>query len=208
MTKVAVIGATGQIARYAIPMLAEADAQLTLFARSASRVEAPEGAQVIEGDATDEAALTRAVEGQDVVYANLGGNIDDQAKTLVRAMDAAGTKRLVFILAGGIYREMPEPFESWNEKMLGEYLDIYRRAGDAVEASDLDWTIIRPAWLTDYDEVDYELTQRDETFKGTEVSRKSVASLVTDIAMHPERHSMENIGVDKPGTDGPKPAFY
>jgi hypothetical protein len=33
----------------------------------------------------------------------------------------------------------------------------------------LDYTILRPAWLTDADEVAYEITRREEPFKGTEV---------------------------------------
>ncbi|GIN90107.1 hypothetical protein J6TS1_02460 [Siminovitchia terrae] len=47
---------------------------------------------------------------------------------------------------------------------------------DIIEASDLNYTVLRPAWLTDNDEIDYEITQKEVPFKGTEVSRKSVAS--------------------------------
>ena len=57
MTKVLVLGAAGQIARQAIPMLDAAGAQLTLYARDASRVQAPAGARVVEADVKDEAAL-------------------------------------------------------------------------------------------------------------------------------------------------------
>jgi NAD(P)H-binding len=42
-------------------------------------------------------------------------------------------------------------------------------------------SILRPAWLTDEDEVDYETTERNEPFRGTEVSRKSVAALIVKI---------------------------
>ncbi len=34
----------------------------------------------------------------------------------------------------------------------------------------LDYTITRPAWLTDRNEVGYELTGKGEAFKGTEAS--------------------------------------
>jgi hypothetical protein len=60
----------------------------------------------------------------------------------------------------------------------------------------------------DADEVSYEVTQRHEPFKGTEVSRKSVAALVTDIVTQPDRWVRANLGVNKPGTDGDKPAFF
>lgn len=67
-------------------------------------------------------------------------------------------------------------------------LGPYRAAADIIEQSGLNYTILRPAWLTDADEVSYEITQKDEPCKGTEVSRKSVAALVTDIITHSQRH--------------------
>ena len=208
MTNVLVLGASGQIARCAIPMLAEQGDTLTLFARNAAKVDAPEGARVIEGDVLDAAALGAALQGQDVVYANLGGEIVAQAEALVSALDAAGVKRLIFIVSLGIYHELPEPFEAWNQQMIGDALVDYRKAADVIEASDLDYTIIRPAWLTNNDETDYELTQRDEQFKGTEVSRKAVAAFIASVVADPSTHSRANVGVSKPGTEGDKPAWY
>lgn len=71
----------------------------------------------------------------------------------------------------------------------------------------MDYTIIRPAWLTDETEVDYETTERNEPFKGTVVSRKSVVDLVVTIIRSPQRHRGGNIGVNKPHTDADKPYF-
>jgi hypothetical protein len=55
--------------------------------------------------------------------------------------------------------------------------------------------------------VSYEITQRDEPFKGTEVSRKSVAAMVVDLIEHPGHLVRANVGVNKPDSDGDKPAF-
>lgn len=55
--------------------------------------------------------------------------------------------------------------------------------------------------------MDYEITAKNEPFKGTEVLRKSVAALVADLALHPERLVRANVGVNKPNTEGDKPAF-
>jgi hypothetical protein len=57
------------------------------------------------------------------------------------------------------------------------------------------------------DEVDYETTERNEPFRGTEVSRKSVAALIVKIIDSHEILVRSNLGVDKPNTDGDKPAF-
>ena len=83
MTNVIVLGASGQIARHAIPMIADqADHgdSLTLFARNASKVDAPDGARVVEGDVLDADALGAVLKGQDIVYANLAGNLDEQSR--------------------------------------------------------------------------------------------------------------------------------
>ena len=73
------------------------------------------------------------------------------------------------------------------------------------EASGLDYAVLRPAWLTDADEIDYETTTRNEPFNGTIVSRKSVAALAVDLILNPERITALNLGVNKPNTDGDSP---
>lgn len=115
--------------------------------------------------------------------------------------------RLIFIAAPGIYDELPDKFNQFNKEQFGNKLLKYRKAADIIEASNLDYTIIRPAWFTFKNETDYEVTQKGEQFKGTEVSRKSVANLAVKIAKNPSLHSKENIGVNKPNTDGDKPAW-
>ncbi|GAA4223868.1 SDR family oxidoreductase [Actinomadura meridiana] len=208
MPNVLVLGAGGRIARWATGMLADNDATLTLFLREAKRLTgAPASARIIEGDVLDRDRLADAVRGQDIVYANLAGDLDLQAERVVEAMEEQGVSRLIFITSLGIYDEVPGAFGEWNRRQIGGMLPPYRAAADAIEASALDYTILRPAWLTDVDEIDYEVTRRDEPFRGTEVSRKSVAAVVTDIVISPDLWSRSNLGVDKPGTDGAKPSF-
>jgi uncharacterized protein YbjT (DUF2867 family) len=212
MKKVLVLGAGGQVVRWVIGMLADdKKVELTLFLRHARKLhgKAPANARVVEGDVLDGKQLAHAMAGQDIVYANLTGeDIDVQAKAIVAAMKTAGVKRLVIVTSLGIYDEVPGKFGAWNRREIGAYLPPFRRAADAIEASGLDYTVLRPAWLTDEDEVDYETTEKDEPFKGTEVSRRSVADLIVRIIASPTLHSHGNIGVDKPNTEGGKPAFY
>jgi uncharacterized protein YbjT (DUF2867 family) len=203
-----VLGAGGQIARRAVEMLADEDVELTLFLRDASKLsDAPATARVVEGDVLDREQLDVAVRGQDIVYANLAGDLDAQAERIVESMTTAGVQRLIFVTALGIYDEVPGRFGEWNRREIGPMLGPYRAAADTIEESGLDYTILRPAWLTNVDEVAYEVTQRDEPFKGTEISRKSVAALVVDLVTSPDLWSRSNLGVNKPGTDGDKPAF-
>jgi uncharacterized protein YbjT (DUF2867 family) len=212
MTKVLVLGAGGQIARWVIEMLADSkDVEMTLYLRHAHKLhgKSPKNAKVVEGDVLDRKVLDPAVKGQDVVYANLtGDDIDKQATSVISSMKSEGVERLVFITTLGIYDEVPGKFGVWNRQNIGAYLPPFRKAADAIEASGLDYTILRPAWLSDDDEVDFETTERNEPFKGTEVSRKSVAALVVECIRKPKVFSHKNLGVNKPNTDGDKPSFY
>ncbi len=211
MKKLLVLGAGGQIARWVVEMLAGSeDLQLTLYLRHPRKLHgnAPTNAKVVEGDVLDRQLLDSAVQGQDVVYANLtGDDLDRQIEGIVDSMKHAGVQRLIFIASLGIYDEVPGKFGAWNRRNIGPYLPPFRRAADMIEASGLDYTILRPAWLTDKDEVSYETTGRNELFKGTEVSRKSVAALVVECIHDARRFSHGNLGVNKPGTDGDKPSF-
>lgn len=213
MRNVLILGASGKIALLVEEMLqSRTDIHLTLYLRHLSKLPDKNQAwgQVILGDVTNTKLLTQAMEHQDLVYANLAGeNIFQQAQNVVTAMKHRQVRRLVWISTLGIYNEVPGNFGKWNNKMLGEsYLPNYKKAAATIEVSNLDYTIIRPAWLQDLDEVDYEITTKNEPFKGTEVSRKSVASLVTKIITQPQQYIQQSLGVNKPHTAGERPSWY
>lgn len=215
--QVLILGAAGQIARHAIKfLLTETDDHLFLFVRHPEKLANIDKTRetVITGDVLKTDELDRAVAQADVVYANLRNpQIKQQATNIVTAMDRHQVKRLVWISSIGIYDEVPGKFGQWNNQQLGggqpdSYLGTYRAAADVITASDLDYLIIRPAWLTNKDEVNYETTKRGESFKGTEVSRKSIGRLVARAIEEPAKYARMDLGVDKPGTDGDKPAWY
>jgi uncharacterized protein YbjT (DUF2867 family) len=194
LSNVLILGANGSIARVSIDLfLKETDVQLTLYLRNSERLRHINSnrARVIEGDILDIEKLKEAMVGQDVVYANLDGNLDKMAKTIVEAMDATGVKRLIWISSMGIYSEVPG-------ERYSSILDPYRKSAEIIEASDLDYTILRPGWFTNQDEIDYETTQKGEPFKGHDVSRKSVADFVVKLALTPGLEVRHSLGVNKP----------
>lgn len=209
-TKVLVLGANGAIAQHVIAFLQHKEnIELTLFARNAEQLaEFKSFSKIIEGDVLNTNDLNEAAKGQDIIYANLSGTVDKMAKEIVTAMNANGVKRLIFVTSLGIYKEVAGKFGEWNEMMIGSDLIPYRKAADVIEKSDLDYTIVRPSWLTNNDETDYETTQKGEPFRGTEVARKAVAAYITDIIENPEKDIKASVGVNKPGIYGDKPAFY
>jgi uncharacterized protein YbjT (DUF2867 family) len=192
MTKILILGANGQLARNTTKfLLANTNANLTLYLRRASRLPNPAPARVtvVEGDVTDLATLKLAMVGQ-VVYANLTGAMAQQARVIIEAMHAAGLKRLIFISSMGIYGEVPgERYQS--------VLDAYRDSAALVEASDLDYTILRPGWFDQDEAIDYQVTQKGEPFIGHDVSLNSLSDLITKLALTPTLHVRSSLGVSR-----------
>lgn len=194
MTRILIIGANGQLARHTTPVfLQHPQVQLTLFLRRAQRLTNPDPARVriVEGDATDRAALEAVMPGHDVVYANLAGDLPRQARCIVAAMQATGLKRLIFISSMGIYGEVPgERYRS--------VLDPYRDAAALVEASGLDYTVLRPGWFNRDPAVSYTLTHKGEPFQGHDVSLASLSDLIARLALTPGLEVGSSLGVSTP----------
>lgn len=207
MKNILIIGATSRIAQWAErTLLRDKTIQLTLFLRNRAKLpDDLQAAKILVGEATDPAQLTSAIQGQDVVYASLGGDVVTAAKTLVTVMDQQNVKRLIWTSSLGIYDEVPGKFGELNNRALPDYLKTYRAAADVIEASDLDYTIVRPAWLTNDDEVSYTTTHRHDAFVGTEVSRQSIAAYAVSLIQNPTLDVRDSVGVSKPGTNGDRP---
>ena len=191
MSRVLVLGANGQLARHTTDMfLKTTDATLTLYLRRAARLKNPDlkRVRIIDGDVLDAVALTAAMKDQDVVYANLAGDMQRQAEAIIEAMHAAGLKRLVFISSMGIYSEVPgERYRS--------VLDPYRDSAVSIEASDLDYTILRPGWFTQERRNDYQVTQKGEPFKGHDVSLNALSTLIVKLCTTRGLHIRQSLGV-------------
>jgi uncharacterized protein YbjT (DUF2867 family) len=191
VTRVLILGANGGLARHTTSLfLKTTDAALTLYLRRASRLRNPDPKRVriVDGDVLDTAALTAAMMDQDVVYANLAGDMKTQADSIIKAMHASGLKRLIFISSMGIYSEVPgERYRS--------VLDPYRDSAAAIEASDLDYTILRPGWFTQERGRGCHITHKGEPFRGHDVSLDGLSGLILELCTTPGLHVRESLGV-------------
>jgi nucleoside-diphosphate-sugar epimerase len=158
--RVLVTGATGFVGGHLTEALRRRGDEVTALARSASKAAAlaPLGVRVVPGDLHDRAALQRAAEGQDVVYHVAGvvaarSEADfmvanrDGTRNLIEALGQMGTGRLVLVssmaaigptIKGRPLRgdEAPRPVTAYGRSKLA--------AEQAVTASALPWTIVRP----------------------------------------------------------------
>ena len=199
MTNVLIIGATGSVGSVTRQyFLDHTDDQLTLMARNTDRLgRLSDREQAIAGSVTDEATLQTALRGQDVVFAALSGNLSGMAKSLVAAMDTAGVQRLLFIASMGIYNEIPASLGASGNLRNNPMLQGYRAAADVVEASDLNYTVIRPGWFDNGSDTDYQVTKKGEPFGGHDVSRQSIADLVVRLAHDETLGSRDSLGINR-----------
>lgn len=212
MKNVLLIGAHGDTSKEIVPRLLEQDdVKLTLFLRCASRMQNmnSDRVEVVEGDATRLADLTRAIRGQEIVVSTMGGmDLGTKTANVVRAMKEVGARHIVAISAGGIYDELPPAFNAWDKGMVGQYRPINLKAAEVAEQSGLTYTVLRPVWLTNKPIEEFQLTRKGETYKGTETSRASIGRFMADLVKDPQRYANQNLGISQPNTDGDRPAAY
>ena len=193
MKKVLILGANGSLAKVATQYLLDnTDARLTLFLRNSYRLNNmhPDRIHIINGDVMDLETLKYAMEGQDVVYANLSGDMETQAEIIIKAMHQTRLKRLIFISSMGIYGEVPgEKYRS--------ILNPYRDSAIMIESSDLDYTVVRPGWFTNENIIDYKITLKGNPFEGHDVSRKNIADLIMQLIETPDLYIRESVGISQ-----------
>ncbi|OBV28840.1 hypothetical protein BKN38_08105 [Helicobacter sp. CLO-3] len=218
--KVLIIGANGRIAKIVEKrLLAESALDLRLFARNGSRLEnlknsqnlannqnlksaqnpeknqnlASDRVEIIEGDALKKDDLLQAMQGVDIVYANLEGKLGEMASNIIWAMEQAGVKRLIWISSLGVYGEV----NAYELAKVSPWLGEHKKSVALIERSSIDYTIIRPGWLSNTDIIDYGLTQKEQDFINPQqyVSRASVADLIVKICLNPSLYNRASLGI-------------
>jgi uncharacterized protein YbjT (DUF2867 family) len=158
--KILVLGATGGTGRLIVSDAVAKGHSVVALVRSAARADLP-GAELIEGDATNEITLERALDGCDAVVSALGTGIGfrkvslltEATRALVPTMTRSGVRRLVCVSALGVgdsrghggflFDRLFQPL------LLSEAYKDKNRQEAAIRASSLDWVIVRPGMLTD-----------------------------------------------------------
>ena len=155
-----VAGATGPLGRCIVDHALAAGHQVTAFVRTAGRLDPCPGLREATGDVLDAQAVAAAVAGQDAVISALGHSrpspaghdLHPGASHIVAAMKAAGISRLIWISSHGVGDSRGQSGFLFERifvplRLHAEFADKERQEA-LVTASDLDWTIVRPARLT------------------------------------------------------------
>ena len=198
MKNILILGATGTAgSALTQKLLTDTDCHLTLFSRHAGEIYSDTSRiKVINGDAENISEMRSALSGQDIVYCAISGDaLPKIANVLVSAMAESDVKRLIFMGAVGIYNEIPDEIDS-DDNLDNEPAQISnRKAVDIVEASDLNYTILRPGYLRDGNENDFVLTFKGEAARGYTTSIPALMNFAVQLILNDVLYLKENISI-------------
>jgi putative NADH-flavin reductase len=158
--KLIVFGATGKTGRHVVEMAIQQNHTVTAFARTPAKLNlAHANLTIVQGDVLDANAVERAIAGHDAVISVLGDGEKrstlrtDGTKQIMAAMQKNGIQRFIStstlgvrdssIILPPLYKYFLVPF------ILKHAFADHANQEEAVEKSNLDWTIVRPSALTD-----------------------------------------------------------
>ncbi|QIS04819.1 NAD(P)H-binding protein [Nocardia brasiliensis] len=134
---IVVTGATGNIGAHLVRTLADAGETVTAVSRGNRPIEVPGGVRTVRADLGDPDSLAPAVAGADALFLLITGEqlVDGPAPERVLAVAAAGgVRRVVFVSSQGV---ATRPDAAGYARLAAFEA--------ALRASELEWTILRPA---------------------------------------------------------------
>ena len=157
--KILVIGAAGATGEEVVAQALQKGHEVTALVHTAETYEAPLKVRVVAGDVLNPTTLEKAMPGQEAVIDALGGHTPwkdtglekDAARNVIESMKKNGVKRLLVVSAIGV-GETKDLVPGWYEKLImptllrGAMKDKEQMEPE-VEASGLEWTIVRPGHL-------------------------------------------------------------
>ncbi len=163
--KIALFGATGATGRRLMEQALAAGHEVTAFVRDASRVTTRhDRLKIVQGDVRDPEAVEAAIIGQDAVISALGQTrarpstkdvMTVAAEHIVAAMKKQGVRRLVTLVGAGVAFPQDRPsrpgqvMSALLKLLAGDVLADAERHARIIQASDLDWVIVRVPRLSE-----------------------------------------------------------
>ena len=185
---VIIFGATGKTGQHAIRRALEDGHHTTAFGRSVDRLDAENCLTLARGDVFDAEVVADAVVGHDAVIVCLGStNLRDRTtltrgtRHIVDAADRHGVGRLVVVSAAGVgesWAQIPISSKLMFKTMLRNVFADHIAQESVVRWSNANWTIVRPAVLSD------KLERRSVTASNTgptkRIHRAALAGFLVD----------------------------
>ena len=185
LTVLGAAGATG------VPLVEQALAaghQVTALARSGQKVTITNSnLHVVQGDATDRAAVSQALKGADAVISVLGARgpvIAQATRALVAAADQTGPDRIVMLSSFAVARDRLKPVSKVVTRIaMGSQVKDKTTGEEVLRASGLDWTIVYATKLTNGPKTEPRVVPETEKVGMSQrISRADVGSFLLQAA--------------------------
>lgn len=190
--KMVVFGASRGVGLQVVKQALEAGHAVTAFVRSPEKFEVKHAnLTVIKGDAMDAVAVESAIAGQEAVISSLGPTrppvprmMETAAKNIVAAMKKHGVLRLISTTGAGVRQPQDEP--KFIDRFIGFLLNLLAKEAlldsaenvKVIQASDLEWTVVRFPRLTDGQHTGKYQTGFVGKTSGTKLSRADGADFI------------------------------
>ncbi len=190
--RIVVIGATGRTGRAVVEQALGHGDEVVAFAREPERLGIEHARLTLaRGDVRDLDSLRAALVGADAVVCAIGAKPDRTVDTysvgignIMQAMLEHGVPRIAVVSASGTFnrssRNLSMGYRLMMKATLGGLYDDLERMEQRLMASDLEWTIVRPAGLTDGEFTGaYRIGDHGKPLaSGQRISRADVAALL------------------------------
>ncbi len=196
--RLTVFGATGGIGTEVVRQALARGREVTAVVRDPARLRVPPtaGLTVVQADVMDPAAIEPALKGTDVVVSALGPRrggpvtvLADSMHAILTAMDETGVRRLVAVSASGFFVEEGEGLLTGKiakpllRRILRDNASDTRRMEALITASPTNWTIMRPAQLTNGPRKPYQIEL--DRYGGPRIGRADVADAILNAVGDP-----------------------
>lgn len=156
-SRLLIVGAAGRTGSILTQLAMDDGHIVTALARKRFPTDAmPVLHRQVSGDATDPAVVAEALDGQDAVITVIAAPdrkpttvVSDVTRTLLAGMDEAGVRRLVVTSSRNITATKPWIAVAPTKWVFRHAYADLTRAEELLRSSNLDWTIVRAARLTD-----------------------------------------------------------
>jgi putative NADH-flavin reductase len=193
--RLTLFGANGQTGRHLLTQALDAGHTVTAVVRDPTRLPIRhQRLQVVVADVLDPEAIAPAVAGADAVISALGPHpprnrssiMSAATASILAAMRTTGTSRLVVISAAPVasddhgttlpYRLLAGPLL---RRLLGGLYADMATMEETVRRSGVDWTIMRPPWLSDGPRTGTWRQAKDGNLRGgARISRADLAEAI------------------------------
>ena len=196
--KLSVLGAAGATGIPLVEQALAAGHRVTALVRSGQKLTITDpNLHVVEGDATDRAAVSEAMNGGDAVISVLGARGPVMAEATRAIVDAAkqkGPERVVMLSSFAVARDRLTPVTKVVTGIaMGSQIKDKTAGEELLRATNLDWTIVYPTKLTNGPKTEARVVPENEKVGASQkISRAGVASFLLQAATE-DLHSRRGV---------------